>query len=112
MLSIVTSLLFWFAGWFAKDASILRRVGHVVLQLPLCEPRKPRKVIIADDCFQLSKIPATRLTQVVVKSAEKIFGSMYLFLAFTFIGHYLSIFNFTFSSGKKLVFSSVINVIL
>lgn len=64
-------------GWFAKDASILRRVGHVLLQLPHGDLRQPRHIFIADDCFQLSKIPIARLTQVVIKSTEKMFGSMY-----------------------------------
>lgn len=65
-------------GWFAKDASILRCVGHVLLQLPHGDTRHPRHVIIADDCFQLSKIPATRLIQVVIKSTEDVFGRQVL----------------------------------
>lgn len=66
------------SGWFAKDAGILRRVGHVLLQLSHGVIQQPRQIIIADDCFQLSKIPAARLTQVVIKSTEKIFGRQVL----------------------------------
>ncbi|KAJ0976054.1 hypothetical protein J5N97_018019 [Dioscorea zingiberensis] len=65
-------------GWFAKDPNILRRVGHVLLQLPYAGPQQPRHIIIADDCFQLSKIPANRIMQVVIKSTEKLFGRQLL----------------------------------
>ncbi|XP_050258714.1 translocon at the outer membrane of chloroplasts 64 [Quercus robur] len=61
-------------GWFAKDPNILRRVGHVLLQLPYTVQRSPRQIIIADDCFQLLKIPVDRVAQVVIKSTEKLFG--------------------------------------
>ncbi|THG21293.1 hypothetical protein TEA_008073 [Camellia sinensis var. sinensis] len=61
-------------GWFAKDPNILRRVGHVLLQVPFSLQRNPRNIIIADDCFQLLKIPVDRVAQVVIKSTEKIFG--------------------------------------
>ena len=64
------------AGWFAKDPNVLRRVGHVLLQLPFAVQRNPRNIIIADDCFQLSKIAVDRVSQVVIKSTEKLFGSM------------------------------------
>nr|KAJ0193763.1 hypothetical protein LSAT_V11C800388690 [Lactuca sativa] len=65
-------------GWFAMDPSILRRVGQVLLQVPLTVQRNPRNVIIADDCFRLSKIPFDRLTQVVIKSTETLFGKQVL----------------------------------
>ncbi|XP_059453421.1 translocon at the outer membrane of chloroplasts 64 isoform X4 [Corylus avellana] len=65
-------------GWFAKDPNILRRVGHVLLQLPYAIQRSPRQIIIADDCFQLLKIPVDRVAQVVIKSTEKLFGRQVL----------------------------------
>lgn len=74
------NVIFFFIGWFAKDPSILRRVGHILLQLPYADSRQPRNIMIADDCFELSKIPASRLTQVVIKSVEKLLGSMFLLL--------------------------------
>lgn len=58
------------------DPSVLRRVGHVLLQVPYVAQRNPRNIVIADDCFQLSKVPADRVTQVVIKSIEKLYGSM------------------------------------
>ena len=64
------------SGWFARDPNTLRRVGHVLLHLPFATPRNPRQIILADDYFQLLKIPVDRITQVVIKSAEKLFGSM------------------------------------
>lgn len=61
-------------GWFAREPSVLHRVGHLLLRLPYAGIRQPRNFYIADDCFELSKIPARRLTQVVTKSVEKLFG--------------------------------------
>ena len=72
-------------GWFARDPSVLRRVGHLLLRLNYADIRPPRHFYIADDCFELSKIPARRLTQVVTKSVEKLFGSMCSLLAVYFI---------------------------
>ncbi|CAK9153615.1 unnamed protein product [Ilex paraguariensis] len=65
-------------GWFAKDPNVLRRVGHVLLQLPFAVQRNPRNIIIADDCFQQSKIAVDRVSQVVIKSTEKLFGRQVL----------------------------------
>ncbi|KAH0927023.1 hypothetical protein HID58_019279 [Brassica napus] len=65
-------------GWFARDPNTLRRVGHVLLQLPFATQRNPRQIIVADDYFQLLKIPVDRITQVVIKSAEKLFGKQSL----------------------------------
>ncbi|ESR64856.1 hypothetical protein CICLE_v10007714mg [Citrus x clementina] len=65
-------------GWFARDPKILRHVGHVLLQLPFAAQRSPRQIIIADDCFELLKIPADRVVQVVIKSTEKLFGRQVL----------------------------------
>ncbi|KAG6424318.1 hypothetical protein SASPL_114733 [Salvia splendens] len=64
-------------GWFAKDPSVLRRVGHVLLQVPYAAQRNPRTFVIADDCFQLTKVPADR-SQMVTKAIEKLFGRQVL----------------------------------
>ncbi|XP_058183225.1 amidase 1-like isoform X2 [Rhododendron vialii] len=61
-------------GWFARDADILNRVGRVLLQLPEVEPVKPTHITIAEDCFPLLSIPNHRVTSVLVKSVEKLFG--------------------------------------
>ncbi|KAK0601916.1 hypothetical protein LWI29_028740 [Acer saccharum] len=61
-------------GWFARDPTILNRVGRVLLQLPDMHLVKPSQFIIPEDCFQLSSIPSDRITQILVKSVEKLFG--------------------------------------
>lgn len=65
------------AGWFARDPNVLRRVGHVLLQLPFGIQRNPQQIIIADDCFELPKFPVDRIVQVVIKSTEKLYGSKF-----------------------------------
>ncbi|CAM8915458.1 unnamed protein product [Rhodiola kirilowii] len=65
-------------GWFAKDPSVLHRVGHVLLRLPFSMQRNPRQVIMADDCFQCSRIPESKVAQVVIKSTEKLYGRQLL----------------------------------
>lgn len=61
-------------GLFTRDPSILRHVGHILLQLPFMEYRQPRRIIIADDCFQIPKIPNDPTVGVVTRSTEKLFG--------------------------------------
>ncbi|KAJ4956095.1 hypothetical protein NE237_012878 [Protea cynaroides] len=61
-------------GWFARDPVILNQVGRVLLQLPNVEPVQPSHIVIPDDCFQLLSIPSDRVTQVLLKSVEKLFG--------------------------------------
>lgn len=65
-------------GWFAKDPSVLHRVGHVLLRLPYANTSQLRHITFADDCFQFANIPTARVTQVVTKSAEKLFGKQRL----------------------------------
>ncbi|XP_058180805.1 translocon at the outer membrane of chloroplasts 64 [Rhododendron vialii] len=65
-------------GWFAKDPIILRRVGHLLLQVPFAVQHNPRSIIIADDCFQLVKNSVDRVAPVVIKSTEKLFGRQVL----------------------------------
>ncbi|KAM7478972.1 hypothetical protein LguiA_027185 [Lonicera macranthoides] len=61
-------------GWFARDPSILHRVGHVLLQLNPVEPRRTRRFIVADDLFQLSQVPQQRTVHVVNRVTEKLSG--------------------------------------
>uniref|UniRef100_A0A0D6QUE1 Amidase domain-containing protein n=1 Tax=Araucaria cunninghamii TaxID=56994 RepID=A0A0D6QUE1_ARACU len=65
-------------GWFARDPEILLRVGHILLQLPFMEFRPPRRIIIADDCFQLTNIPRDQTVSVVIRSTEKLIGGQVL----------------------------------
>ncbi|XP_043726255.1 amidase 1-like [Telopea speciosissima] len=61
-------------GWFARDPVILNQVGRVLQQLPNVETVQPSHIIVPDDCFQLLSIPSDRVTQVLLKSIEKLFG--------------------------------------
>ncbi|KAK9286325.1 hypothetical protein L1049_014716 [Liquidambar formosana] len=61
-------------GWFARDPSILHRVGHVLLQLHQVEPRRSRRFIFAEDFFQLSKVPKQKTVYVVCKVIENLSG--------------------------------------
>lgn len=63
-------------GWFARDPNVLRRVGHVLLQLPLSDFRRSRRVIVADDCFQLSTIPEENTLGVITRSVENLPGQV------------------------------------
>ncbi|KAK3027884.1 hypothetical protein RJ639_040825, partial [Escallonia herrerae] len=72
--AVSANLVDFSLGWFAKDPSILRRVGHLLLQVPFGVQRNPRNIVIADDCFQLAKIHVDRVTEPVIKSTEKLFG--------------------------------------
>ncbi|KAJ1387450.1 Amidase signature domain [Sesbania bispinosa] len=61
-------------GWFARNPTILKKVGQVLLHLPNVTHARPSHIIIADDCFQLSSIPYDALTQMVIKVSEKLYG--------------------------------------
>ncbi|WVZ22266.1 hypothetical protein V8G54_000810 [Vigna mungo] len=61
-------------GLFACDPSILHRVGHVLLQLSSVETRRSRRIIFADDLFQLSTIPTQRTIHVIGKAIENMSG--------------------------------------
>ncbi|KAI4311781.1 hypothetical protein MLD38_036648 [Melastoma candidum] len=61
-------------GWFARDPLVLKKVGHVLLQLPDIDPAKPAQIIIPKDCFCLSSIPYELMTNALSKVAENLFG--------------------------------------
>ncbi|XP_054800743.1 amidase 1 [Prosopis cineraria] len=61
-------------GWFARDPVILSRVGRVLLQWPEVAPVRPTRIIIADDCFQLSSTPHNLVMQILIKVVEKLYG--------------------------------------
>ncbi|KAL6964277.1 Outer envelope protein 64, mitochondrial [Sarracenia purpurea var. burkii] len=61
-------------GWFARDPSILHSVGHTLLQLNQVESRRTRHFIIADDLFQLCKVPKQKTVQVVSRAFENLSG--------------------------------------
>ncbi|KAG0563158.1 hypothetical protein M758_8G008300 [Ceratodon purpureus] len=65
-------------GCFARDATILREVGHILLQLPYTDVRQPRRFIIAEDCFELSVIPTEQSVGAVIRSIENLLGRQVL----------------------------------
>lgn len=75
-------------GLFAKDPNILRRAVHVLLRLQFVSQRNPRQIFIADDCFELIKIPTDRITKPLIRSTEKLFGRQ--ILKHENIGEYIS----------------------
>lgn len=61
-------------GWLARDPSILLRVGHTLLKLNTVEPRRARRLVFADDLFQLSKVPKQKAEGVINKAIENLSG--------------------------------------
>ncbi|XP_061970390.1 outer envelope protein 64, mitochondrial [Populus nigra] len=61
-------------GWLARDPSILLRVGHTLLKLNTVEPRRARRLMFADDLFQLSKVPKQKAEGVISKAIENLSG--------------------------------------
>lgn len=61
-------------GFFARDPSVMHRVGHVLLNLKQVEPKRTRRCIIADDLFQLSKVPKQNILSVVCKVIKDLKG--------------------------------------
>lgn len=62
------------SGFFARDPSVMHRVGHVLLNLKQVEPKRTRRCIIADDLFQLSKAPKQNILSVVCKVIKDLKG--------------------------------------
>ncbi|CAH1433629.1 unnamed protein product [Lactuca virosa] len=60
-------------GIFARDPSVLHRVGHV-LRLNPVEPRRKRRIVVADDLCQLSKVHQQKTVYIVSKVTEKLSG--------------------------------------
>ncbi|KAJ1389291.1 Amidase signature domain [Sesbania bispinosa] len=61
-------------GWFARDPTILNKVGRVLLKSSNIAHVRPTHVIIADDCFPLSSIPYEVLTHDIIKAVKKLYG--------------------------------------
>lgn len=65
-------------GWFARDPSVLHRVGHVLLQLNSVDTRRSRCITFADDLFQLSKDATQKTIYVISKTIENMSGCKFL----------------------------------
>ncbi|CAH9081775.1 unnamed protein product [Cuscuta epithymum] len=61
-------------GWFSHDPSILHKVGQTLLQLSPSETKRTRRFLVADDLFQLSKVPTQKTVYVVNRVVGKLSG--------------------------------------
>lgn len=61
-------------GLFTRDPSVMHLAGHVLLNLKQVEIRRTRRCIIADDLFQLSKVPKQNILSVVCKVIKDLKG--------------------------------------
>lgn len=66
--------ILFFTGWFARDPSVLCNIGRILLQLAPSVPKRIRRFIIADDLFELSKVPKQKTVHVVRRVTEKLSG--------------------------------------
>lgn len=60
-------------GWFARDPSVLRRVGHVLLQLK-AEPGRSRCFVVADDLFEFQKVLKPKTSYFLKKMTDNLSG--------------------------------------
>ncbi|KAK7331715.1 hypothetical protein VNO80_28452 [Phaseolus coccineus] len=61
-------------GWFARDSSVLHHVGLVLLPMNLVELKRTRRIIFADDLFQLSKVPSQKTVYIINRAIENLSG--------------------------------------
>ncbi|KAL9271227.1 Outer envelope protein 64, mitochondrial-like protein [Drosera capensis] len=61
-------------GWFARNPSILNRVGHVLLKLNSVAPRRARRILFAEDLFEFSILPKQRMLHVLSKVVKNLSG--------------------------------------
>lgn len=62
---------------------MLRKVGHVLLDIvkPL-EQKKPKRFLIADDCFKMSTIGDDKRLGIATNSITSTFGSKFFLVVF------------------------------
>jgi len=60
-------------GWFARDATLLEQIGHVLLDAGVPSPR-PGKVLLASDAFALAEDAVTRALQPAVDRISRLLG--------------------------------------
>lgn len=75
-------------GLFTRDPSMLRRAGNILLQASSTIPRRARRFIFADDCFQFLGIPKQKTVHVISKAIEALSG--YLSPIHINIGQYIA----------------------
>ena len=61
-------------GWFARDAETFARVGAVILP-PATETARPRRLVIAEDAFELAEASVRAALESAVDAVSAAFGS-------------------------------------
>ncbi|KAH7291091.1 hypothetical protein KP509_29G000100 [Ceratopteris richardii] len=61
-------------GWFAKDSKVLYKVGQVLLRSQVSEVNRPKRVLVADDCFRFLSVSENRCLSVAINAIEKAYG--------------------------------------
>ncbi|EEC74029.1 hypothetical protein OsI_08982 [Oryza sativa Indica Group] len=61
-------------GWFARDPSVLHRVGDVLLPAATGGLTQTRQLFFADDCFQLLKVPNEKTVNVIENAIQTLPG--------------------------------------
>ena len=61
-------------GWFARDAETFARVGAVILP-PAAEVMRPRRLVIAEDAFELAEPPVRAALEAAVDTVAAAFDS-------------------------------------
>jgi len=78
-------------GWFARDASVLRQVGLVLLPMNLVELKRTRRIIFADDLFQLSNVPSQKTVYIIDRAIENLSGCKFLYIRRPIYGSFIHI---------------------
>ena len=61
-------------GWFARDAETFARVGAVILP-PAAEVMRPRRLVIAEDAFELAEPPVRAALESAINAVAAAFDS-------------------------------------
>lgn len=61
-------------GWFARDPALLVQVGNVLLRSSIEATTEPSCIVIPEDCFTTLCCPSDHISQILVKTIEKLFG--------------------------------------
>jgi amidase len=60
-------------GWFARDPDLFARVGSVLLQTRI-SPARPRRMVVAEDAFEVADEPVRKALEPLVKRLASLIG--------------------------------------
>jgi hypothetical protein len=61
-------------GWFARDPSVLHRVGDVLLPAAAGGVKQTRQIVFADDCFEFLKVSNHRTVHAIKNAVQTLPG--------------------------------------